>query len=147
RCQDRRMWDIHHEIDDRSCACGAYETGIGLPQVEEWERDEVLDEIDEIIEGYPVQSEQGEMPLSEVPHVNAIFDIVGLLELLLKDEPDQIPLFRIAELTVMCGYPSLPDTAALQIAFGRETGIAQRTSLLSLITEAKINEKSPDDYI
>lgn len=126
-----------------------YDSGVNFPRVDECERDEVLDGILEISDPHSKPREAagaGVLSFHE-PHVNALFDVVPLVESLLRGEPDSVQPADVAELVVMSAFPSLAEAVALQIAFGREVGVEHRRRWLSLITEAKLNEMSVDEYV
>ncbi|QPZ37860.1 DUF4192 family protein [Paramicrobacterium chengjingii] len=126
-----------------------YESYVHLPYVDEWEREAITDELLDICEPLSETRESagaGMLSFNE-PHINALFDVVPLVESLLKVEPNHVPLFHAAELVMVCNFPSLAEAVALQIAFGREIGVENRRRWLSLITEAKIHEMSVDDYV
>lgn len=81
------------------------------------------------------------------PRADALVDVVLLVEDVMRRPVEEVSPDDAAELATMCVYPSLVQAVALQIAFGRETGVEHRRKWLSLIAEAKISEMSVDDYV
>ncbi|WP_457098716.1 hypothetical protein [Microbacterium sp. P5_E9] len=134
---------------------GATSDGIfHLPAVDETVSAEVVDQFLRIVDALPMRSVPVSMrqvtafDLDEVPpHVEAFALIVPLLETCLEDVPEALSPALVAQVASMGTFPAIPETIALQIAFGREAGEEQMREIARLIARATRRGLSADEYI
>ena len=91
----------------------------------------------------------GEVDEREKPpgHLQALTDVVPLIESLLAGDEGLVPASVLAHLGFMALYPSIPEAIAVQIAFGRKAGERNLIAITRLIARADQCGLSVDDYV
>jgi hypothetical protein len=80
-------------------------------------------------------------------HGEVLMLIVPLLETCLEADADEPAPPLVAQLAFMAALPAVPESIALQVAFGRRVGEAQTREFGRLIARARQRGVSVDEYV
>lgn len=125
-----------------------------LPRADQAVREQVvlhlLERIDELSD-FPDMTSDDESSAMDlrgaVDHGEAWGLIVPLLEACLEDAPDDVTPQLVAELALLTALPALPETIAVQIAFGRGAGDEQIREMARLFSRARHRGLTVDEYV
>ncbi|MBO0980168.1 hypothetical protein [Microbacterium sp. SD291] len=130
---------------------------IHLPDVSDAERDETCDEITRMAAGLPsIEILVGTAELARCAPLlsgDGLLTRAEVLELIvpivetLFDPRATVGIRFHAQLIVMLNFPSIPESLALQAAFGRRAGEAQFRKIARLANRAERRGLSLDEYI
>jgi len=134
---------------------GATPDGIfHLPAADETVSGEVMDQFLRMVGALPMlgvtvsMRQVAAFDLDGVPrHAEAFALMIPLLESCLEYEPEALSPKLVAQVAFMATLPAIPETIALQIAFGRGAGEEQMREIARLIARATQRGLSADEYI
>lgn len=154
RCsRGRRSGKTHGMFEPHAAAASADGT-LHLPSADDASIDAVIDHLQGMCEALPEFSVRVSMrhalavDLEHVPiHGEAFVMMVPLLETCLDDDADDVDLPLIAQFAFMSMVPAMPESVALQIAFGRSVGEEQVREFARLFARARQRGLSIDEYV
>lgn len=126
---------------------------IHLPAVDSRERDQVREQMEKMVGALPEVAVKVSMrAVSEIPKrwpsQREMFILVeALTETLLDCEADGVSPALAAQLGVLTGLPMIPETMALQIAFGRKVAEEQSRKMARIAEQAQRRGVSVDEYV
>lgn len=123
---------------------------IHLPDVDEDLRDDVWEYLVGMVEDEVVEPELDEPEASSggaLTHAEAFVLVVPLLESCLAHRDTELSVPLVAEFALMTMFPAIPETIAVQVAFGRGAGEEQVREMARLIARARNHGTTVDDYV
>lgn len=116
-----------------------------LPAVDPAEADFVTELLDELFEEHrEAQWQDGGTVLG---HLDALDQIIPLVEAVLDQEPSDVSHRMIARVVFMAAHPSIPEGIALQIAFGRRVAERNLEYMERVFARAAQQRLSVDEYV
>ncbi|MEV4776517.1 hypothetical protein [Microbacterium sp. LWH12-1.2] len=146
---------------DTGSALDASERTIHLPPVDPEERDKVWEHLMVVRDGLPevtivMSSNEAWRALDDLEsnggsgaltHAETLGLIVPVVESLFDDDVRELGLEFHAQLILMCAFPSIPESLALQVAFGRKIGEEQFRKIARFAVRAHNRGITVDEYV
>lgn len=146
---------------DTGSALDASDSTVHLPSVDPLDCVRVLDHLLAVRSGLPavnivMSSNEARSALEDLEsnggsgaltHAEALGLIVPIVESLFDDDVRELGLEFHAQLILMGAFPSIPESIALQVAFGRKIGEEQFRKIARLAARAEHRGITVDEYV